>query len=280
MKHEPVLVADDVAVNFGGLRALDGVHVAVDRGSTVALIGPNGAGKSTLLDVLSGFRRAERGEVLLAGRSLGKIGPTGRARLGMARTFQQVAMFSELTVWEHLCLGALARRRRQQQAVIRRMTRRNVMEALIERDDSPVGVPRLLSRLNLKDVQHEQVGTLPLGMARLVDLGRAIAAEPEVLLLDEPVSGLDRGDSASIAALLRELAADLSMSALVVEHDLEFAQATADVIIAMNFGRVIRSGTAADVLNSSEVQEAYLGGIRSDDADRLRGLQDGVKYAD
>jgi branched-chain amino acid transport system ATP-binding protein len=236
-----LLRVEHVSVRFGGIQALDDVSLRVRTGSLHGLIGPNGAGKTTLFNVITGLAKPAAGRVAIGGRDVTGTRPHRRARLGMARTFQRLELFTSLSVRENVQVAADAARpiwRRQRGAASL--------------------VASALERVGLADAADERVDELPIGTARLVELARAIATTPRVLLLDEPASGLDREDTASLGELLVGLARD-GLAVLLVEHDMSLVMGQCDSISVMDAGRVIASGTAAQVQSSQIVRDAYLG---------------------
>ncbi len=233
-----MLRVDEVSVSFGGLKALDAVDIDVDASKVTGLIGPNGAGKTTLFNVITGFQRADAGKVLVDGRDVTRSGPKQRARLGLGRTFQRLEIFGSLTVLDNVLVALENGGRRGRQA----------------RDQ---GVA-LLRRVGLEPSAAAQADVLPTGMARLLELARALACQPKVLLLDEPSSGLDGTESAQLGRLLAELAEE-GMAVLLVEHDMDLVMKVCTRIHVLDFGRVISVGTPAEVRTDSAVQAAYLG---------------------
>jgi ABC-type branched-subunit amino acid transport system ATPase component len=248
-----VLDAHDVTVQFGGLTALRDVSIQVAKGTIVGLLGPNGAGKSTLLGVLSGDVMPKSGRVSLGGLDVTRVTPQRRVRLGLARTFQHPEVYGELTVWQHL---ALAHRMRANPARIwsdpltGRFLRAQEPE---NRDIAP-----LLSALGLSDDAHTPLANLPLGVSRLVELGRALATGPEVVLLDEPSSGLDAEESKRLGAVLRQIT-ERGTSFLLVEHDIELVLGLSSRVSVLDFGTLIAEGTPQAVQADQRVRSAYLG---------------------
>jgi ABC-type branched-subunit amino acid transport system ATPase component len=236
-----LLEVHDVAVRFGGVHALDGVTFAAEVGAVTGLIGPNGAGKTTLFNVVTGLQAPDTGSVVVDGRDVTRVRPHKRARLGMARTFQRLETFGTLTVRENVLVAAEMRRKWSRDG------------------SSPSTVTdEVIDQVGLAAVQGERVDTMPTGTARLVEVARALAARPRLLLLDEPSAGLNEGETADLSALLTRLAAT-GIGVLVVEHDMRFVMGTCDHIHVLDFGRVIASGGPDEIQGNPAVRSAYLG---------------------
>ncbi len=247
----------DVRVRFGGINALDGVSLRVGLGEICGLIGANGAGQTTLFDVISGVRFPNSGKVKLHGRVVTRWSPHRRARAGLRRTFQRVQTFGWLTVEENLLVatewrgggggtladlvGSPTRRRHENK-------RRAHAETVIE-------------TCGLATVGHVSAGALPIGTARLVELGRALVDEPSLLLLDEPASGLDAVEAERFGRLMRDARDRLGTSVLLVEHDVGFVMAHCDRVVVLHLGRIIAEGTPDEVRNDPAVRDAYLGTV-------------------
>jgi branched-chain amino acid transport system ATP-binding protein len=229
-----------VTVRFGGLTALADVSLAVEAGRVTGVIGPNGAGKTTLFNVVAGIQRATRGSVLLDGRDVTRQPPHRRARRGLGRTFQRLEVFGTMTVRDNLLVAAESQRQ----------WRRHVRPG-------PV-VDRLVERLGLGAHVGSEADNLPTGTQRLVELGRALATEPRVLLLDEASSGLGGAETAAMAALLRELA-DEGLTVVLVEHDMPFVMGACERVLMLDHGVLVADGTPAEVQADAAVQDAYLG---------------------
>ncbi len=253
----PALRATEVTVRFGGLAALSDVSLEVGPGRIAGLVGPNGAGKSTLLGVLSGLLRPNAGRVQLLGEDVTNASARSRARRGLARTFQQPELFLGLTVRDHLVLAHRAR------VAHSRLWRdmfdpRSLLPAPKGEDE---GVDALLDLLRLTRVANTSVAALPLGVTRLVEVGRALAAEPRVLLLDEPLSGLDVKASENLLSVFRTIVdlAEQPLSLVIVEHDVAAVLALSDTVYVLDFGERIAVGTPTEIRNDPAVQAAYLG---------------------
>jgi ABC-type branched-subunit amino acid transport system ATPase component len=261
----PALSATGVTVRFGGLVALADVDVEVPPGTIVGLVGPNGAGKSTLFGVLSGLIRPASGQVRMDGRDVTRSSPQTRARLGLSRTFQQPELFMDLTVRDHLVLGHRVRyegRRFWSDLVsFRALYPPNTFET--ERVDA------LLELLDLTRIANTPVGALPLGLSRLVEVGRALATQPSVVLLDEPLSGLDLRASEHLTAAFERVVSTSGnrLSLLMVEHDVASVLALSSRIFVLDFGQLIARGTPAEVRADPAVRAAYLGDEDAEDAE-------------
>jgi ABC-type branched-subunit amino acid transport system ATPase component len=251
------LAASGVTVRFGGLTALSDVSIDVGPGRIAGLVGPNGAGKSTLLAVLSGLLRPNAGRVVLGGQDVTGASPRSRAGRGLARTFQQPELFMGLTVREHLVLAHRAR-------VSRVRLWRDMFDprALLpaSRDEND-RIDGLLEMLRLTRVAQAPVAALPLGVARLVEVGRALASDPRVLLLDEPLSGLDMKASENLLTVFRQIVDqnEQPLSVVIVEHDVAAVLSLSDTVFVLDFGERIAVGSPEQIRNDPAVRAAYLG---------------------
>jgi branched-chain amino acid transport system ATP-binding protein len=233
------LEVSGVTVAFGGNRALDAVAMSAPAGRVTGLIGPNGAGKSTLFDVICGLRRPSAGRVFLDGLDVTRLGPARRARHGLARTFQRLELFGRLSVRDNLLLAA---------------------ELGPERRRAARAVTDILARLGLAELADRPVDALSTGVARLVEVGRALALRPKFLLLDEPAAGQDAEETERFAALLRVLAAD-GTAVVLVEHDMNLVMTVCDEVHVLDLGKVIAVGSPAEIRRDAVVLAAYLGDV-------------------
>jgi branched-chain amino acid transport system ATP-binding protein len=238
-----LLSAEHVVVQFGGLRALSDANVDVDPGRVTGLIGPNGAGKTTLFNVITGLQPPTTGRVRFDGKDITGRSPFKRARLGIARTFQKLEAFNSLSALDNVLVAAETRKRWDKSGF-----------------DPRKEAYALLDRCGIADVANFMVGTLPTGTARLVELARALATNPRVLLLDEPSSGLNEEETEEMARLLRLLVAD-GLAVLLVEHDMAFVMGTCEFIYVLDFGQIIATGSPTEVQADPAVQAAYLGTV-------------------
>ena len=244
------LVGSGLSCSFGGLRAVDDVDVRVTDGEVVALIGPNGAGKTTTFNCLAGTQPMDAGSVLLDGRDVTRLPPERRARLGLARTFQRLEVFGTMSVADNLRTGAEGSRGG---SLVRGLLGIR-SPGLADTEQRVREVSRLL---DLEPVLDQAAGTLSTGMMRRVELGRALCAQPGVLLLDEPASGLDSSETEELRRLLRRLAGE-GLAVLLVEHDVRLVLDVADRVYAMASGRLIAQGTPAQIEADPQVRAVYL----------------------
>ena len=250
------LRVEDIQVAFGGLLALDGVSIEATTGRITGLIGPNGAGKTTLFNACSGLNHPSRGSILLNGTDIMHESPSRRARQGLGRTFQQMELFDSLTVWENVELGlegSYAGSNVFRHLMSLPATKRRVRIATVE----------ALRQCELLPLADRTAGSLSTGQRRLVELARCLAGPFRLLLLDEPSSGLDRTETARFGEILKRAVDERGIGILLVEHDMALVTNICNFIYVLDFGRPIFRGTAAEVMTSSIVQAAYLGGDES-----------------
>ncbi len=247
-----MLSVDGVTVNFGGLRGLDNVSLLANTGEIVGVIGPNGAGKTTLFNVICGFVRPAAGRIVWKGRELRRQRPHDLAGLGISRTLQGVGLFPGLSVLENVLVGQTPKVRSglfSSMLGLRRSSRdeRRLRERSME----------LLERLSVADFAAEMPGTLPYPVQKRIALARALVADPALVLMDEPASGLSASDISELAELLASLRGH--MGVLIVEHNMDLVMATCDRIVVLDFGRVIAAGRPEEIRANPAVTTAYLG---------------------
>jgi branched-chain amino acid transport system ATP-binding protein len=249
-----VLRARDVTKRFAGIVALDHVDIEVEEGERVGLIGPNGAGKTTFFNCLLGLLRMDGGTIELDGKDVTRLPVHVRARLGIGRTFQRIELFPDSTVREHLLIAERVRRgdgRLWKDLIGRGRPRADEMARCDE----------VLELLGLRDLADAPIERLSLGKGRLVEVGRALMTQPKLLLLDEPSSGLDRAETASLAATLREAQAEHGFAILLVEHDVELVASFTTRCYLLDFGRMLAEGPTRTVMASTTMRQAYLGDL-------------------
>ena len=253
MKHGSVLEVCDVSVRFGGLTALDSVSLTVAPRQVLGVIGPNGAGKTTLLNVLCGFIRPDEGQVLLDGRRYHNLRPHRLAGLGIARTLQGVGLFAGLSAVENVMVGANCRATAGFWSALLGLPRSGRDERRLRQEARRGARPGGRGRRR----RTTRPGELPYGMRKRVALARALAAQPKLLLLDEPASGLAEDELAELGGLIRELAAETSL--VIVEHHMDLMMSVCDSLVVLDFGKVISRGSPQDIQADPAVTAAYLG---------------------
>jgi branched-chain amino acid transport system ATP-binding protein len=251
---QALLRVQDVGVRFGGIVALDGVSFEVAQGHIVGLIGPNGAGKTTLFNCLSRLYACDRGEILFGDAPLLSVPRHRVAALGIGRTFQNLALFRTMTVLENVMVG---RHSRTGTGFLRNALRTPGVRA--EEKASADQARELIHLLELDAVAGVAVSELPFGTQKRVELARALASEPKLLLLDEPASGLNHEEVTALGALVRSIRDRLRLTVLLVEHHMSLVMSVSDRVVALNFGRKIAEGTPAEVRGHPELIKAYLG---------------------
>ena len=255
---QPLLTVRDVSKRFGGIAAVDGVTFDVAEGSITALIGPNGAGKSTLFNVVTGFERADRGQVLLDGRSVFRHSPHAVARRGMVRTFQLTKALSVMSVLDNMLLGNVRNPgERLALAAVRPAWRRAERRAREQARE-------LLEVFGLSANAGHYAGTLSGGQRKLLELARALMLEPRLLLLDEPLAGVNRTLGRSLLEHIENLRLERRLTILLVEHDMDVVMRHSDSVVVMAEGRVVAAGTPDEVRSDERVIAAYLGSVRAD----------------
>jgi branched-chain amino acid transport system ATP-binding protein len=250
----------DVTVSFGGITALDDVSVEVSRGEVLGIIGPNGAGKTTLFNVICGFVKPDSGSLSWRGQTLERVHPHRLAGLGIARTLQGVGLFPRLTALENVMVGAERFRRARLASALLALPRSDRDErALRERAEAAI------DRVGCGGLGDRLPGTLPYAMQKRIALARALASEPDLLLLDEPAGGLDAGELSDLARLIDSIRHAIAV--MVVDHHMDLVTSLCDRVVVLDFGRVIAAGVPPEVRQNPQVLDAYLGQAAGEETD-------------
>jgi branched-chain amino acid transport system ATP-binding protein len=259
----PLLQVEGLTLAFGGVKALNHVAFDVAPGSITSLIGPNGAGKTSVFNTISGFYRPATGQVRFEGRDITRVAPPKRAAMGLARTFQNIALFRGLTVLDNIKLGRHCHLKTGALGALfySAAARREEEELRTEIEE------RIIDFLEIDHIRKAPVGALSYGLQKRVELARALAMKPKLLLLDEPVAGMNREETEDMARFILEVRRDWGVTVLMVEHDMGMVMDLSDHVVVLNFGQVIARGLPQEVQRNPEVVKAYLG---SGDVAQLR----------
>jgi len=259
----PLLQVQDLTLAFGGVKALGGVSFSAREGSITAVIGPNGAGKTSLFNTISGFYRPASGSIRLHGKDITRISAPQRAKLGLGRSFQNIALFRGMTVLDNIKLGRHVHLRTNVFDALLWLGRAQREEVELRRDVEE----RIIDFLEIDHIRHAPVAALPYGLQKRVEMARALAMQPDILMLDEPVAGMNHEETEDMARFILDVRAEWGVTVLMVEHDMGMVMDLSDHVVVLNFGEVIAQGTPQEIQSDAEVHRAYLG---SGDVDSLR----------
>lgn len=251
---EALLQVQDVHMSFGILKALNGVSLNINVGEILAIIGPNGAGKTTLVNVINGFYHPSQGRIFYEGRDLTKMNPHQIAALGIARTFQNVALFKGMTVLDNLLVG----RNLKMQA---NFLAQGIYWGLAQNEEirHRQVVERIIDWLEIEHIRKTPAGMLPYGLQKRVELGRALAAEPKILLLDEPMAGMNLEEKEDIVRFILDANEELGTTIVLIEHDMGVVMDISDRVVVLDYGEKIAEGSPAEIRYNDRVIKAYLG---------------------
>ena len=254
MKNEALLRVENLELNFGGIRALNGIGLEVRKGELFAIIGPNGAGKSSLLNCISGFYRPQKGGIIYDGQDITRLPPYKIAKMGLARTFQNVALYTGLTTIENLLAARhiFFKSSPVEAAIFFGRTRREEVHHRRYCEE-------IIDFLEMQPTRDEVVGVLPYGLRKRVDLGRALALEPKILILDEPMAGMNLEEKKDMARFVLALKDLREFTTILVEHDMEVVMQIANRIVVLDFGMLIAQGSPEEIKENPRVITAYLG---------------------
>ncbi|MGE0224726.1 MAG: ABC transporter ATP-binding protein [Acetobacteraceae bacterium] len=250
-----VFTAEDIAVRFGGIRAVDGVTFEVREGEVFSIIGPNGAGKTTIFNLISRIYNPTQGRLTFLGQDITHTPAHAVAGLGIARTFQNIELFPNATVLQNLLIGRHCHSRVGLLSQLAFLP--SVRRAEIAHREK---VEEVITFLELQRYRDQLIANLPYGVRKIIELGRALCTEPRLLLLDEPSSGLNTEETEGMGHWINDIKRDLGITVIMVEHDMSLVSAVSDRVMALNYGRVLALGTSQDVQGDPEVIRAYIGG--------------------
>jgi len=250
-----LFAAEEIAINFGGIKAVDGVTFAVEKGEVFTIIGPNGAGKTTIFNLMSRIYDPTAGRLLFEGKDITRVSPHRIAGLGIARTFQNIELFEHATLLQNLLLARHAHKKSDFFSELLFLP--SVRRLEIEHREA---VEKVIGFLDLQQYRDSFIVNLPYGVRKVTELARALCTNPKLLLLDEPSSGLNVEETEDMAFWIQDIKNLLGITVLMVEHDMTLVSAVSDRVLALNYGRPIATGTPREVQSHPEVMRAYLGG--------------------
>jgi len=249
-----LLEAVGLTKRFGGLVANDNITVRIEKGSITAVIGPNGAGKTTFFNMITGFYEPDEGDILLNGHSIKGLRPDQVATRGIARTFQNIRLFKQMTALENVMVGIHSRLSAGMLGIL--FKTRKVRE---EEELARIEAYQLLEYVGIADIANEEAGNLPYGLQRRLEIARALATNPQIILLDEPAAGMNPRETLEMTEFIRRLKRELDLTIILIEHDMKLVMGLSEYIHVLDYGRKIAEGTPEQIRNNPRVIEAYLG---------------------
>ena len=259
MSTTTLLEVIDIHLKFGGVWALRGVTLSVNKGELLSIIGPNGAGKTSLLNVISGFYKPNKGKVFFRGKDITKLPPFRRAELGIGRTFQRVELYRDMTVLDNIISGLIPKVKYLKKHFATVKAALWTKEVREEEVNARYLAEKVLDYLDVSQFRYRIVKTLPYGVQKKVELARALVMDPEILLLDEPMGGLNFEEKEDMARYIVSINEELGKTIVLIEHDLAAVMDLSERVIVMDYGRVIAEGTPEEVANDPKVIAAYMG---------------------
>ncbi|MGE5703166.1 MAG: ABC transporter ATP-binding protein [Clostridia bacterium] len=249
-----LLEANGLTKRFGGLVANDNVTIKIEQGTITAVIGPNGAGKTTFFNMITGFYVPDEGEILLNGKSIKGLRPDQVAGNGITRTFQNIRLFKEMTALENVMVGVHSRLSAGILGILF-----NTKKVREEEERSRVEAYKLLEYVGIEHIANEAAGSLPYGLQRRLEIARALATNPSIILLDEPAAGMNPRETIEITDFIRQLRTELDLTIILIEHDMKLVMGLSEYIHVLDYGKKIAEGTPEEIRNNPRVIEAYLG---------------------
>ncbi len=249
-----MLKIENVTLKFGGVVAITNISFDVVKGEICAVIGPNGAGKSSMLNVINGVYLPQEGVITYNGKNITRIAPRNAAIAGMARTFQNIALFQGMTVLENIMTG---RNLKMKSTWLEQGL--NIGRARTEERENRIAVEKVIKFLQLEQIRKTPVAKLPYGLQKRVELARALVAEPEILLLDEPMAGMNLEEKQDMSCFILEVNKEYGLTTVLIEHDMGVVMDISDHVVVLDYGKKIGDGTPSDILKNQEVIDAYLG---------------------
>ncbi len=250
-----ILQVDDLHLSFGGLKVLNQINFSIEEGEIFAIIGPNGAGKTSIVNCISGFYKPDKGHISFQGRDISKVSADRRAGLGLGRTFQNIALFRGMTVLDNIKLGAHAHMKTGLLSALLYWgnAHREEMDLRLEVEED------VIDFLEIQNIRKLPVGSLAYGLQKRVELGRALAMKPKILLMDEPVAGMNAEETEDMARFILDIKEERDMTIVIIEHDMKMIMDISDRVMVVNFGEKLAEGRPEEVQNHPEVIKAYLG---------------------